>query len=128
TAVTTKHVAGPHGVLGARVVVLDPRADTVAALLQPGQFVVEPDPARIELFGTRLHDRLETNLRKIGAATGAGLHPVEIGVAAAPGLYLRDQPAKVRVRSGEAGIPTHRAHVFGGCAFGIDRLSDADVA
>ena len=128
TAVAAEHVAGPHRVLGARVVVRDPGADAVAVLLEPGQLMVEPDPTRIELFGTRLQDRLETNLRKVGATAGAGLHPVEIVVPAAPGLDLRDQPAEVGVRSGEAGIPAHRAHVLGGRALLIDGLSDPDVA
>src|SRR5208283_1460920 len=103
TAVATEEVARPHRVIDPGIVVLDPRGDTVAVLLQLGQFMVEPNRARIELFGTRLHDRLEANLRKIGAAAGTGLHPVEIGVSAAPGLDLADLAAEFRVGTGKTG-------------------------
>src|SRR5271165_5496207 len=128
TPIATKQVARPHSILGARIMVLDPRTDTVAILLQPDEFMVKPDPAWIELLGTSLHDRFETNLRKIGAAAGAGLHPIEIRVSAAPALDFADQPAEIRVRAGEASIPGHRAHILGGRALGIDRLGDADIA
>src|SRR5271165_4005824 len=105
---STEEVTCPHSVLGARIMVLDRRADTVPVLLQLDQFMVEPNPAWIELFSARLHDRLEANLRKIGAAAGAGLYPIEIGVSAAPALDLADQAAEIRVGAGKAGIPAHR--------------------
>src|SRR5271165_2518713 len=128
TAVATEEVACPHRVLDAGIAVLDPRADTVPVLLQLDQFMVEPNRTWFELFGTRLHDRLEANLRKIGAAAGTGLHPIEIGVSAAPSLDLANEAAEIRVGAGKTGIPAHRGHVLRGRTLSIDRLGDADIA
>src|SRR5271165_3928539 len=90
--------------------------------------MAKPDSAWIELLGARLHDWFEANLRKIGAAARAGLHPVEIGVSASPTLDLADQAAEIRVWANETGIPAHRGHIFGRRALCIDLLGDADIA
>jgi len=72
--------------------------------------MVKPDAAWIELLSARLHDRFETNLRKIGSAAGAGLHPIEIRVSAAPALDFADEPAVLRVLCGRAAaLPMHSA-------------------
>src|SRR5271166_1467871 len=128
TAVATEHVARPYRVFFAGVVVLNSRSDAVAVLLQRNEFMVKPDFAGIEFLGPRLHKRFEPDLRKIGAAAGAGLHPIEIFVSATPGLDPGDLPADIRVRPVKAGVPAHVAHVFGAGALLIDLFGDADVA
>src|SRR5271165_1307688 len=45
TPIATKQVARAYSILGARIMVLEPRTDTVAILLQPDEFMVKPDPA-----------------------------------------------------------------------------------
>ena len=59
TPIATKQIARPHRVLGAGIVVFDPRADAVAILLQPDQLAVKADlpgsssSARAFMIGSR---------------------------------------------------------------------------
>src|ERR1019366_524276 len=117
--------ADPVGAVA--VLVTDGGSHTVAVLGQVDELVVEPDTAWVQLLGVLLEHRLETDLREVAGAAGAGSHIVRIGVPAAPDLEFAQLASVAVVGAGQTGIPPGRAHVLRRGAALIDLGRDTNL-
>ena len=127
TTVASEDVAGLDLIRALVRQVGDRGDDAAVDLLERGEFVEEADAARCEFLGPRLHQRLETDLGKVGRELGAGSGPVGVFSSRRPGLLCEQDAAGVGVTR-EAGIEASAAELLWRGAYCVDGVGHAAVA
>jgi hypothetical protein len=126
-AVGTDQVPGSHTVFAAVVEIADRGRDTVTVIGERHEFVVEAHTARVELLCPGAQQRLQTDLREVRRAVGAGLDVHRVGVPRAPRLDGPDLVAVAVVRTGQPRVPGGTAHVLRRCTTLVDGVRHPDL-
>ncbi len=126
-AVGPDQVLGAHHVTAAGGVVADRGPYALVVLLQVGQLMAEADPPRRELFGPRLQQRLEADLRQVQLTPRARRPPALVRPGGAPALQPRQAAPVIGAGTGETRVESRRRHLPGWRAALRDRAGDAHI-